>query len=913
MKRLVPAALLALITAASLSAQKKPLDHSVYDGWESVGQTLVSPSGDVVAFVIQPQEGDGRLVIRTMGKKGREIIVPRGYKPSILDDGSKVVCLVKPEFQKTRKAKIAKKKGKDLPKDSLAVVSLKDGSIVKFPSVSSYKLGAHSLEALAIESTDTAYVKKSLRKKKDMGSPLLVYHFSNGALDTLKNIDGYGVTKDGLWISMVRKTAAKKSVAGFFNTSERKEHFFKDTTSWHGVPVFDEAGTKALYLEATDTVSSGSKHPSLRLVNLASLEPETLLGPGTGKWGITEKCKVGFSHNGERIYAHVNEFVPPKDTSLVSFETPGLDIWNWDAPFTPPTQKKSGKKLFSPIKALYSDGKLIPAAEDHLSKIISTKWEDSDVVLRLVAEDIVSVQWDSQLSYRIEAVKLSTGAVKLLDTARADDTKLSPDGSHAIWWDLERRCWICADTESGDLKNISASIDTKLWEEDDDHPSLPDSYGFAEWVRDGSVLIYDKYDIWKVSIDGSNATRITKGREKGLTYRYVKTRSNELEPGLNADETIFLSMFDHATKENGIASISLARPEKSLRTMAFGGYSWRGLNKARNGNAMVYLKGNFNNPMDLYYVTAPGKKEEKLSAINPDKDSYTWGTVELYKWTAYDGTPLEGLLFRPEDFSESKKYPVIVYFYEKYSDKLYSWFSPGPSASTINIPFFVSRGYVVFVPDIVYHSGIPGESAYNCIVSGAESLKQFPWIDGDNMAIQGQSWGGYQVAYLITRTGMFKAAGAGAPVSNMTSAYGGIRWESGSSRQMQYEMGQSRIGRPLWDGIELYMENSPLFKLPNVTTPVLIMHNDADGAVPWYQGIELFMGLRRLGKPAWLLEYNDEAHNLRQRRNRKDLSIRLQQFFDHYLKGAPEPAWMKYGVPTDKKGYYFGYEDADKE
>jgi dipeptidyl aminopeptidase/acylaminoacyl peptidase len=176
------------------------------------------------------------------------------------------------------------------------------------------------------------------------------------------------------------------------------------------------------------------------------------------------------------------------------------------------------------------------------------------------------------------------------------------------------------------------------------------------------------------------------------------------------------------------------------------------------------------------------------------------------------------------------------------------------------------------------------------------------------MAIQGQSWGGYQVAYLITRTSMFKAAGAGAPVSNMTSAYGGIRWESGMSRQFQYEQTQSRVGRDLWNGIELYMENSPLFKLPNVTTPVLIMHNDNDGAVPWYQGIEMFMGLRRLGKPAWLLEYNDEAHNLRQRRNRKDLSIRLQQFFDYYLKGEPEPAWMKDGVPTAKKGYYFGYE-----
>ena len=229
-----------------------------------------------------------------------------------------------------------------------------------------------------------------------------------------------------------------------------------------------------------------------------------------------------------------------------------------------------------------------------------------------------------------------------------------------------------------------------------------------------------------------------------------------------------------------------------------------------------------------------------------------------------------------------------------------------PSART-----YTSRGYVVFVPDIVYTPGLPGQSAYNCIVSGVESLAKNPWIDRENMAIQGQSWGGYEVAYLITRTNLFKAAGAGAPVANMTSAYGGIRWESGMSRQFQYEQTQSRIGRDLWNGLELYMENSPLFRRPNVETPVLIRHNDNDGAVPWYQGIEMFMGLRRLGKPAWLLEYNDEAHNLKERRNRKDLTIRLQQFFDHYLKGAPEPAWMRDGVTTMKKDYYFGYEEAE--
>lgn len=255
------------------------------------------------------------------------------------------------------------------------------------------------------------------------------------------------------------------------------------------------------------------------------------------------------------------------------------------------------------------------------------------------------------------------------------------------------------------------------------------------------------------------------------------------------------------------------------------------------------------------------------------------------------------MLYKPDNFDPNKKYPVIVYFYERNSESLYRYFSPAPSRSIVNIPYFVSNGYIVFVPDVVYKVGHPGKSAYNCIVAGAKALAANKWVDSSHMAIQGQSWGGYQVAYLIAHTDMFAAGGAGAPVCNMTSAYGGIRWGTGISRQFQYEQTQSRIGKDLWSGFDLYIENSPLFDYPKVKTPVLIMHNNADGAVPYYQGIEMFMALRRLGKPAWLLEYNREAHNLSNRKNAKDLSKRLSDFFDHYLKGAPLPDWMKPDTP----------------
>ncbi|MGD8276865.1 MAG: prolyl oligopeptidase family serine peptidase, partial [Gemmatimonadota bacterium] len=273
-----------------------------------------------------------------------------------------------------------------------------------------------------------------------------------------------------------------------------------------------------------------------------------------------------------------------------------------------------------------------------------------------------------------------------------------------------------------------------------------------------------------------------------------------------------------------------------------------------------------------------------------------------------DSEPLQGILYKPENFDPTQKYPMMVYFYERSSDGLHSYIPPAPGSSSINRSFYVSRGYLLFVPDIPYQIGYPGESAVEAVVPGVLSLIEKGFVDEDHIGVQGHSWGGYQIAYMVTKTNIFAAAEAGAPVSNMISAYGGIRWGSGMSRMFQYEHTQSRIGGTLWEAPIHYIENSPIFWADKVETPLLMMHNDEDGAVPWYQGIEYFVALRRLHKPAWLFNYNGEDHGLRKAQNRKDWTIRLQQFFDHYLKGAPEPVWLAEGVPAILKGKTLGLE-----
>jgi dipeptidyl aminopeptidase/acylaminoacyl peptidase len=310
----------------------------------------------------------------------------------------------------------------------------------------------------------------------------------------------------------------------------------------------------------------------------------------------------------------------------------------------------------------------------------------------------------------------------------------------------------------------------------------------------------------------------------------------------------------------------------------------------------------------IYHFENTVQTPKPISSINTQQSQYNWMTSQLVKWKAYTGKTAEGILYLPENFNPKTKYPMIVYFYERNNQTLHNYLAPAPTPSRLNIPFFVSRGYVVFVPDIWYQKGYPGQGAYDYILSGTRAMVQKGFIDSTKIGLQGQSWGGYQIAYLITKTNLYAAAWAGAPVVNMTSAYGGIRWGTGMNRQFQYEKTQSRIGASLWERPDLYLKNSALFSLPKVTTPLVIMSNDADDAVPWYQGIEMFTAMRRLHKKVWLLVYNNEAHNLVERRNRKDIQIREQQFFDSYLKGAPQPTWLKSGVPAYMKGRTLGLE-----
>lgn len=911
-----------LALAVAAQAQKKPLNHSVYDDWKKISAPSLTADGRFLSYEVLPQEGDGQLTIRET-KSGKELLIPRGYKLSFTTDGKYAVALIKPQFSAVRQARIKKVKKEEMPTDSLAIIDLLKRKVKKIPFVTSYKMGEKGGSCVAYLSADSALVSKKERKDKKMGYPLIIHQLTSGTEDTLRYVKEYLFDKQGTRLVAVVKPSVKDTLHSsgvvLFELPGMQRLWLSASAPFYGSPVFDESGQKLAFLTSQDSVSSGTKRCELLLHERGMKEARLLLGRDYQKnlpdeWALNEYSNPYFSRNGERLFVGIAPIRAPKDTTLVPFETAGLDLWHYADPLIQPMQLHNAKeeleRTYLSVINLNRPAELLPLS--------TRRWESVSVgdegnALYAVARDntgrVLEQQWTGERVNDVHLVNLNDASRRLVARGLMGPVTLSPGANYLLWYNSLKRHWYSCSVEGGDSICLTAGVKANFWNEMNDRPCNPNAYGVMGWEEDDkAVYLYDAFDIWKLDPTGAKSpVCMTKGegRRTNRTFRYLSTDPEQRF--LTPQERVLLSVFDHTTKQNGYATLVLSK-EHLPNLALLQGYSFSNLAKARQADVYLYTKANFNTSPDMYVTAGNWKDAKKISDINPQMKEYNWGTAELVEWTSLEGVRTEGILYKPEGFDPTKKYPVMIYFYERHSDNLYNYFAPAPSRSTVNISFYCSRGYLVFTPDIDYVTGIPGECAYNSIIPGVEMLCKNSWVDRDNMAIQGQSWGGYQVAYLVTRTNLFKAAGAGAPVSNMTSAYGGIRWENGMSRQFQYEHTQSRIGKTLWEAPELYITNSPVFKANRVQTPLLIMHNDADGAVPWYQGIEYFMALRRLGKKVWMLQYNNEEHNLKERRNQKDLTIRLQQFFDYYLKGSPEPAWMKSGIPAIRKGEYFGLE-----
>lgn len=932
-------------------AQKKPLDHTVYDTWESVGAKQLSNNGQWAMYSVLQQEGDSKLYISNL-KTNSKLNIPRGLNSQFSNDSKFAAFNIRPFNKDLRQAKIKKKKADEMPKDTLGLVNLATNQVTKIARVKSFKFPEEGSGVMAYltEKPDTAKkaVKPAEKKdsevdfaedepgakgKSDEGTDLVVKNLITGMDKTYKFVTDYSFSKDGKQLVFTCSGSKKDKTApqGVFLLNTEKgtlKTLINGKGSFKNF-AFDDDSEHLAFVGEQSPEKQEIKDYNVYYNSLTLDTAQTIVDfdmPGLpAKWSVNGDGKVTFSKDGKKLFFGIAPVKKPKDTTIVDFEVAKVDVWNYKDDYLQPMQLKnadrdSKRSFLSVIDVFSSDPKAIPLTDFTLPDANMIAEGNADVVL--ASTDYgrrIEAQWSGSTSKDYYLVDTRNGQRKKIITGLNGYAMASPGGNYVLFFDRNTGNWSTFNVSTAKTVVLNQGLPVKFVDEDNDVPDLPSPYGLATWTEgDKAVLIYDRYDIWSFSPDGKSAAKnITAGfgRTNKITFRYERAQAetrferNVDNKFVKSNELVWLSAFNNLTKENGFYRTNIGAV-KAPDLVVMAKFKYSNLVKAKDADVYIYDKANYVESPNVY-VTADFKAETKLTNTNLQQQNYNWGTAELVKWTTPKGYNAEGILYKPENFDPNKKYPMIAYFYEKLSDGLYNYQAPAPTPSRLNISFFVSNGYLVFAPDISYENGHPGQSAVEYINSGVESLKKNTWVDGTKVGIQGQSWGGYQVAYLITQNNMYAAAWAGAPVVNMTSAYGGIRWESGMNRQFQYEKTQSRIGATLWDKPELYIENSPLFMFPKVNTPVVVMANDADGAVPWYQGIEMFTGLRRLGKPVWMLNYNGEAHNLVQRQNRKDIQIREQQFFDYYLKGAKAPAWMTSGIPATEKGKTWGFELTD--
>jgi dipeptidyl aminopeptidase/acylaminoacyl peptidase len=930
-------------TPAIAAPAKRALTHRDYDGWRSVATPTLSRDGRYFAYSYMPQEGDGELLVKDL-KTGKEQRYPVGALPppplpdpdanpdapppvrnvriTFTGDSRYVVSTTYPSKADTDKAKREKKKPEEMPKGGLVIVDLATFEATTVASVKSVQVPAKAGDWIAYlkESKEATPPARPGVIRKEYGTDLVVRDLMSAQERTFGGVLEYAVARDGMTLlyTVSSKTETENGVFAM-NAGSRTEApvALASGPGRYLKLTWDREQKRAAFVSDRD--DAASKAPKFKAylwernarpaTAVAVVDNSTPGMPAT--LAVSDKGQMSFSRDGGRLYVPT---APPAAPPRVEDDTPAdervvADIWNYKDDLVQPMQRiRAAQERSRTFRGVYTlASKMYAQVADQTLRTVVM----SDDGARGLGLDDAPYRRMIDFDGTYNDVYLVNGATgerkSVLKKWRGGGFgaafQWSPSGDVAVFF--ADRHWHALNAKDGSIRNLTASLPVSFADEEDDTPDPAGSYGAAGWTKDSSAfLVYDRFDVWQLFADGRAPRNLTEGegRKAKTIYRVERTDpvdEDDDERGFDPAKPLTLRGENDVTHETGfyrdtfdgtVAPVKLLSADRNLRY----------LGRAKDADALLVSAQRFDEFPDVHLTDASFKTLTKLTNGGAQLASFLWGKAELVNFTNSDGVKLQAGLIKPDNFDPKKKYPMIVYIYETLSENVHSFVAPAPGTS-INFAYYASNGYLILTPDIVYTLGQPGQDAMKSVLPAIQTVVDKGFVDEANIGIQGHSWGGYQIAWMLTQTSRFKAAEAGAPVGNMTSAYSGIRWGTGLPRQFQYEQTQSRIGPSLYEAPLKYVANSPIFQIKRVTTPLLIIANDNDDAVPWYQGIELFLAMRRNQKEAYLFNYNGEFHGLRKRPNQKDYTVRMQQFFDHFLKGAPAPEWMEKGVPYTER------------
>jgi len=940
-----PALALVLATAllpgrlAAAADAPRPLDYRAYDGWNAIRSPVLSDDGRHLAYALTPEDGDPTLVVRDLAGGG-ERREARGAAPLFAAQGRFVIFTHVAAKRDVDAAKKAKKPADQMPKDGLGILDLNAaGAVAIVERVASFRVAKDGGPVIAFraEPSPTASASPSpspspsaspspggtpsaapsaspspkADKTKETGALLTIRDLIAGTTVSVPDVTAYAISDDDRWIAYATET---KSGGGdglhVFDATRATTRDLLTGAGRYRNLAFAPDGSALAFLSDTTSYAGDVPHDALYVVDLRAQTPVAHPAVDAGSPGLPPRTTLSanrdlhFSRDGRRVFAGTAAVPTPAPSNTP--EPMKVDLWSWNDAVLQSQQKHDAEAERKRTYAAVYDLRAARFVQLGSPEMPTTMINDNPrVALGIDPRRYRRAEsWLGEERADLYALPLSGGSRRVLARG-AEHESLSPAGRYALAWDARLRHWVAISTATGRRVVLAAHAPVRFDLEDDDHPAPPQPYGTGGWLAgDRGVLLYDRYDVWLASPATGVATLLTRGAGRRAHTVYSPVQPDRDADAFAAHAPLLLSMLDERSFASGYAQVDAGGVQPRVlfkRDEVVNGFRLQtsgGLHdlarppiSARGADRYVFSRETFRRFRNLWSTDRTFAHVVQVSDANPQQPRYRWGSERLISYRSADGTPLHAVLLLPDGLRPDRRAPLLVYFYERESDTLHVYRTPAPGTSP-NLTRYVSNGYVVLLPDIHYRPGHPGPSAVDSLLPAVDAALRTGYVDEHRMGVAGHSWAAYQINYLITRTHRFRAVEAGAAVDDMFGAYGGIRLESGFVRESQYERGQSRIGATPWDRPDLYYENSGLFGIRNVTTPYLTIHNDLDGAVPQFQGIEYITAMRRLGKVAYLFSFDGEDHNLRGREAQKYWTVHLDEWFDYWLKGAPRPSWM---------------------
>lgn len=918
----------------SADGGRRPMTLTDLMQFPAIKDPVLSADGGWLACAVWPDRGDGEVWIREVNGN-RSYQIPRGVQPVFSRDSRWAAVTVVPSLLEKEQAAGDKAKEAKLLNRSVLLdlaggrqIEMENAEKMVFSENSAWFICQCRLPESAPEPPAAAPAPEPANQDKPKGGKkdqprfqLVIRNLTAGTEFRLPQTGCWAAAPSGggilfrqmaqageegslQWLELKTGEPAPKNLSG-------GPDFFCSGISWL------EKGTLAAVLAGREDSAGEPANLALWLFDEKDGSLRKLVDPATDLPGrcLSGKETPAWSKDGGRLFVSMKACPPASGNGEKTPLTPAdllnpekilekrtVDVWHWRDPRIQTQQRKNWEqqkdRAFRGVIHLPA-GRLVMLADEAVPEVPPV-----DNPVRVLAHTVEPYLRGLDAAGRMTgelqdayAIRLQDGTRQLVARGLRERAHLSPDGRFVAYF--QDKNWHLADLESGRTLNLTSESGTAFYDEENDQPIEPGSYGLAGWMEDGSaLLVYSNFHIWRYCTATGQGSCLTVpgGKHDGFQLRVIKT--DPKSRGFKANERLLLAGVHRQRMQEGFFHLSCAGGE--VTRLMDEPYHFSFIAKAEQADRILYSRESGQEFPDLWVAGVGMEQPVQVTRANPQMADFILPEVSMIQWNSLDGKPLQGVLLKPAGGPAGQRYPVIVYFYEIMSDRMYR-FNETRVSHRPSFLYYVSNGYAVFLPDIVFDIGYPGSSILKCLVPGVQKIIDSGVADPKAIGLHGHSWGGYGTAYLITRTNLFAAAVAGAPVANMTSAYSGIRWESGMARQFQYELSQSRIGASLWEKPELYIENSPVFFADRVKTPLLIEHGDEDGAVPWYQGIELYLAFRRLDKPCYLLQYRGEGHHLAKYPNKLDYTIRMREFFDHYLKGKPAPDWMTEGVPYQGK------------